>query len=200
MSFRQYMKVNILNNTDFKGYKNVVVNYLNDPDVSFMYMGMQLNNEGNNDLDKYIEIQKAINPLSPATEDIVTFTHAKYKNYPHKFYLNSMSLRTGEELKILKNKYDEKTYKEIERVTLKIFTFICALTKQLMNDNNIPPREIKGTASVLAKYIQSVDFLMSHKDAAMHMISSTLSNNIPPQLIAGKFNTKIQKMMNRFFI
>ena len=101
------MKVQSLSRTNFKGYSNVI-SLINAPidDKSISYIAMKLDNNGEKDLDKYIEIQKMQNQYKGSADDILSFAYSYNKRTGlDMFYFQGKPMFFGSELLYLEENF-----------------------------------------------------------------------------------------------
>ena len=204
-SFKTIMKVQSLSRTNFKGYSNVI-SLINAPidDKSISYIAMKLDNNGEKDLDKYIEIQKMQNQYKGSADDILSFAYSYNKRTGlDMFYFQGKPMFFGSELLYLEENFvpraiSKKDYKNIETIHMKIYTMLASITKRMRFDkfNN----EDKNFKIVIQKLFDTlVNITRSERDAFYLLRAGCMKVN-KFQNVAGGFNKAIVQTMGHFFL
>ena len=84
------MKINNLSNPTFKGYKNVIHNDITTDKFKFMFMSMQLNDEGEKDLTEFKKIRQM--ELKPADTDVLNVIYSKTAYLPEYFFFDGKAM------------------------------------------------------------------------------------------------------------
>lgn len=200
----------MINNINFKGYSNIISAY-NIPvnGLYTTYIAMKLDNEGgHNDLDQYKSIRKLMGyPEGIENEDILTFTHIT-NNINEDLFCGNKGICTGEQLKHAKDKFvpivfNKEQYTDLEKIHLKLYTFLADITKRMANDKfENEDENIKRVIQTIFSNMQKIHkggFLLFDKKEAFDLTSIGCLKQFKFQKIAWKFNRKIAETMTEFF-
>lgn len=195
------MKVN--NNyskLNFTGYKNLLVNNVKDDNgFQFAFLAMQLDNNGNNDLDTWKTLQRTLNEADHS--DVISFMYTKMPEHPGLFLLGNRRLFSGEELAVLRRRNlgtrFENHYLEEENAHLKAYTFIANLTRRIMSqglfDKNAEFRK------VIITFYETLTNILGDEKRAFEIINTSALQNKEPQKTALTLNKYIDRTMMKFF-
>lgn len=192
------MKVNNINNTSFKGYKNIISDVIQGDNRRLIYFSAQLNNaNGVKDLDYYrkiIENYPRFQKKSPT--DIATCLYIQNGN-SDRMSLNLIPLPWGEELLDMEPALPPALYKMEEDIALKSYTLLASLTKRMMH-NNLCNKD-KNIASVFSNLLDILGHFGNDRQTAYTIAESSLRENKPFDKLALFLNRRIQHSMNTFF-
>lgn len=182
------MQINPISNTNFLGYKNVINNVCKSPNSSevFVYMSMQLNNWGKNDLTTWHNIQKKFLHRK-SLKDTITFGLFNHNN-KSEFMLCDYSLRIPEQEKGT----------ELENIMLKAYSLIARLTNEIRfkmpvsYDEDFRKTLLEAREDLLPIFDQDLDFVNKFM---LDGITPNMEHVAPANLI----NREIQEEMNRYF-
>lgn len=176
------MKIqNIYTNQNFKGYENVIsYNTTDSHSNNFSYMAMKLNDEGEKDLTKWHEIQKALFPTKTPNDYFIFHSLA--------FGRDTEFSITDKTLDI----YNTQSPQE-EKVFLKTFDLMASLTKRIIYSNWTPENgklyltlvELQKSLSKIFDYKEVVDMLCScgaMKDIKHHKTAEIINSNISKKM------------------
>lgn len=199
------MKVQNLSGTNFKGYSNII-SLINAPidDKSISYLAMKLDNDGERDLDKYIEIQKMKNQYNGSSDDILTFAYSYNKrNGLDMFYFQGKPIFWGNELLYLEENFvpralSHKDYKKIETIHMKMYTLLASITKRMMYDkfNN----EDRNFKFVIQKVFDNLVNVTKDEQSAFDLLRAGCMKINKFQSVASGFNKAIVQTMGHFFL
>lgn len=146
------MQINsVANNTNFKGYRNVMARKIRGEAGDLSVISMQLDNKGVKDLKIWQNIQKKCNITSDVS-NVLTFGLISSPN-------KKPSIFAGEG-----NPLSPELFKQgspQENLILKIFTLIASLTKRLEND--VDPFMTNKVYNVAEKAIDNLEFLSPNR-------------------------------------
>ncbi len=195
--------MNINNNLqkfNFKGYKNLITYDNSLENNRFTFVAMQLNNQGQNDLDSLKELKQysLLFPKADVQGDTVMFLHTSSPLSSCTF-LNGNTLYSEDELAILSKKLPFGVFKEIETPTLKAYDFCAKMTKSILDaknycsvDNDMA-KVFKHSINVLTEISEG------SSQAAMSLVEDALRRLAPPQKAASVINYRIHEAMKKYF-
>lgn len=201
----------MINNVNFKGYTNVISAY-NIPTNGFYttYIAMKLDDEdGHNDLSTYKNLRKLAGYTDRLkNDDILTLTYVTDNKFNENFFIGEKGFCTGEQLefareKLVPNVLSKEKYLELEKIHLKIYTFLADLTKRMANGNfENEDENLKRVIKVLYSNLQNVtkgNFLLFDFKDAFELTAIGCLKQFKFNKIARKFNRKIAETMTEFF-
>ncbi len=193
------MQINRINsNINFNGYKNVISNPLKFDDGVAEILSLQLDNQGEKDLDAYKSLLDSCPKYRPHSnlDDVVTFVYIN-KQGEERFGINSRGLLTGPELRLLSLTLPHDEYLKQETPALKAYTLFASITRRLKADLSI----VKD--SDLKRVFQHAFELFTEiglsQERARETVSTALLKNKPYGKVAGVINEKIQHTMTILF-
>lgn len=181
------MNINKINSTNFNGYKNVMSTTATNSSENFTFacMAMQLDNNGENDLEKWNYIQKNFLKREELS-DIMSFK-AMELNGDVRFILDEFLLHPE----------NLKQGSETEQNVLKAFSLISSLTKRIKNEY-FPP-ENSNKHNVLAMLIKDITKIISDGETAFYICHSAACKRVPHAKTADFFHSNINKKMAKYF-
>lgn len=186
LGFKTNMQVNTnINNTNFKGYKNIVSNRISGSGNDFFsFISLQLNNEKCNDLQIWQSLQRELLKNENVT-DVITFQCLK--KYPLKdFFIGGFHLDTRK-MRNLDN----------ENLFLKAFSLISSLTKRLSYESLVPQdRDIYKNLPLIERELSQC---LYDPKVAGEIIAYSFLKDIKQEKIAQEMNQIIQKKMESYF-
>ena len=147
----------ISTNTNFKGYKNIISQTLSEPNNSFSFMTMELDNlMGVNDLEKWHSIQKSL-MYNREPSNYITFQNLKFMGKDF-FMVNDLLLNINEQKNLSPTK---------ENVLVKLYLLIESLTKRIAN-TDYHPEDSKKYLSLVETIKHFTPMLGSQKTAEIY--------------------------------
>ena len=188
MGFKLSMRINSVASNAFTGYKNIVSSTVVDEN-RICYMAMELNNDCEKDLDKWIEIQKDLLKIKEPSKYLIFNTSLRPPN-GHSYEARSFQAIGPNEFVLNLN-----VQKQLP-LTLKAYTFLASLTKRISQED-APPKDEKLNLVVdeLRKFIiknYSAEF-------AQELVNDTKENLIDYSITAGLVNKQIDKNLKTYF-
>lgn len=191
------MKVQNINNTAFQGYKNIIHNDINQNNIQFTFMSMQLDDKCVKDLTELRQIQKLQG--IDTNSDVLNIFYAN-KNKSNEFlYFNDRVMFLGEELRNMWEKFRrEKAYQVEEKVSLKAYGLIANITGRMMQ-NELPavdndfPHVIKSTMKSFMKIFTATP------EGIFSLVQESILENKPLGKTASILNEVANKNMRIFF-
>lgn len=193
----------------FKGYSNIISAYkVPIGGYTTSYLAMKLDDEGKKDLTKFKELRKGLGyPEGLANEDVLMITHLT-DGLTEDIYIGEKGICTGEQLLYTREKFvprffNQKKFKEIENIHLKIYTFLADLTKRLsyekFENENSNVKEVIKTVYKNLQNINKVGFLFFDQREAFNLTSIGALKQDSFQKMARSLNRKIVETMTEFF-
>lgn len=186
------MKIYSSSNT-FEGYKNLIVR---DTKVGLnnrlSLWAAELTNEGNKDLDQYRILQKK---MGIDSDDVIFCLYVKNK-YGQNLFLNEKPLLWGTELRNLQYKYPSNEYKKVEEMTLKAYSLLASITKQMMQDASA--KIDSGYEKVFTKTLHKLTMMTENPFLSYSFLDSITRSKNSIFDIGRFFNNGIHKTMNKF--
>ena len=193
----------------FKGYSNIISAYkVPIGGYTTSYLAMKLDDEGKKDLTKFKELRKGLGyPEGLANEDVLMITHLT-DGLTEDIYIGEKGRCTGEQLLYTREKFvprffNQKKFKEIENIHLKIYTFLADLTKRLsyekFENENSNVKEVIKTVYKNLQNINKVGFLFFDQREAFNLTSIGALKQDSFQKMARSLNRKIVETMTEFF-
>ena len=193
----------------FKGYSNIISAYkVPIGGYTTSYLAMKLDDEGKKDLTKFKELRKELGyPEGLANEDVLMITHLT-DGLTEDIYIGEKGICTGEQLLYTREKFvprffNQKKFKEIENIHLKIYTFLADLTKRLsyekFENENSNVKEVIKTVYKNLQNINKVGFLFFDQREAFNLTSIGALKQDSFQKMARSLNRKIVETMTEFF-
>ncbi|MBQ7764032.1 hypothetical protein IJ384_01545 [bacterium] len=178
---------NIQQNTNFKGYKNVISHTgISEkfPDSYHSYMVMELNNEGEKDLDTWHLIQKKLRPNKELSNHIY-FTHTSILGH---------TMTGVDEFNISLN---ENSKPKNEAVLIKANQLLASLTRRL--SLNSEPISDGGLYKTLIKLVEQLATMTGSKTLAEKMAYQVTSQPVKHRVTAELINKGIANDMMKYF-
>lgn len=185
------MKVqNINQNTNFKGYKNIICYGFQTSDSKLNYMGMQLDNEGTPDLDNWRALKKRLAPQTNLPDDIVHFNVSAIPHIEPVVSLNGIVLADSELLN------EDGLSQRDKKTNFQAYNLIASLTKRIANDSLFDwNKEITKVGTELYKEFRKIFDNQDNK--AVYLLTQGTRKLVKEQVIAGKINKDIHKIMKQ---
>ena len=191
------MRINNFNNKSFYGYKNVIHNDIETDSFKFMFLSMQLDDNGAKDLTEFRKIRTL--EKKSADTDVLNVIYSKIKYKPAFFFFDGRAMYSGEELKQLSEQYSySNVYKQEERATLKAYTLIANITKRMMHN---ALTEMNGNiGKVMQSAMESFMNIVSSNPASIfNMLHGSILENKQLDKTAAQINKLIVQNMDVFF-
>ena len=194
------MKIQQIQNTNFKGCTNVIgLKNALIGDSFVTYISTKLNNEVTPDLDRFHEICKIKNLLPEGeNSDVLTFMY-KFNVETKKdgLFLQNKRLCWGDELARLGQKHSDEEYKLFEDFHIKMYTFLADITKRLSNQKF--PLKDNDLANVLKNTFSSLSHNVKSEQKGYYLLRAGLMGISPFQEASGALNRTIVLTMKKFF-
>ena len=194
------MKVNY-SNIRFSGYSNIIANSIKGSNnASIDFIAMKLDDNGEKDLTRFREIKKMMD-LSPETieKDVLTYTNCIHNHIGEVGIFSKNMLNCGEGLLIAQQELKPQEYKELERFTLKAYTFVANLTKRIMHDTMLGNIDTSHMGDVYQEALTRVSTLFADRGDAIDFISSCSTDRRKIKLTSETINKKIKKSLSVLF-
>ena len=190
-------------NPSFTGYSNIFANNIASGRRKFVLLSMKLDNLKENDLDKFVQIKKAVKfPAQPAGEDILSLFYIRPDKDNHFLFMNGKRLLWGEELEYISENLqpkDQENYKVMRDIYMKIYTFLASITRHVAEGSreNLASRDFYR---VIEQSIRSMNEVTENPQAAIDITNNAIfRRDIDHNEIAGYINKKIDNSMRNFF-
>ena len=188
------MKISNINHQQaFKGYKNIIshsmkVNEGNQID----FMAMQLDNEGEKDLDKWHDLQKRLYKGTSEPDDIIFFQSMKFMG-KDLVMLNDFLINMHDEFKGQNNNFT----KESETNYIRLNSLIASLTRRICHTENHP--EDKNLYKTLVNVINRLTLIVGNKNIAEQIGTQAARKTVKHRVVAQSINDAIGKNMAKYF-
>ena len=176
---------NIENNTNFKGFENVIS--YNTTDMhrnNFSYMAMKLNDIGEKDLTKWHSVQKNLFPEQTPSDYFIF--HSINTPQDTQFSIDGMILDI-----------ENTTSREKETSFLKTFDLIASITKRIIY-SNYPPENNKLYLT-LEELHKALSKVFENKDVVGYLCFCGATKDIKHYKTAELINSNISKKMAQYF-
>lgn len=182
----------INNNLSFKGYNNII-SYSTSPNVDdhFAYMAMQLNNEGEKDLEKWQDFQRKFAPNQEPSDYL--YMHSVSLGGKNHFIIDDISI----DMYNYNTNECVKYAPELEKTLLKIQKFLASLTRRIYVDE-FPPED-RFIYKNLAQTLEKLSIYVNGKDAAETLATAGATKQVKHRVTAKLINRSIDKNMKKFF-
>lgn len=197
------MKINSFN-PSFNGYTNIFADDIKYDGNRSTVLSMQLDNNGEKDLANFKKIKNLVGfSTKEINNDVLSIFYTKINNQRHMLFLNNKRVLWGEELldisDISRDSCQFDKYKELEKIHLKVYTFLAYITRKISNDfegknlNNDLYRTLLYTERNLTK-------IFNGQEPAVEIIRHGLYTE-PQEIpaVAKSLNHKIAATMSKFF-
>ena len=185
----------------FNGYKNVLAGSIRESSgkPNLVYMSMQLDNIGHNDLEIWHGIQNKVLGIEKPS-DIISFACVFFSNLKQCFWVG------GHDISV-EGKGAMEKYNSSDMEKFKAFSYIANLTKRLMNENeNIVynyNRELvvnKARTDLCNTFkLKKYEYDKEAEILANNIVIKSYVEKEPPQAVAGDVNRKISNIMAKHF-
>lgn len=198
------MKINSYN-PNFTGYTNIFAGDIKgQAPQRTLTLSVLLDNRGTRDLARYKELKDFAGMTdSKYNNEVLTVFYSRINKDNHFLFMNDKRLLWGEELKniseCLENSFQQQNYKELEKIHIKIYTFLADITRRIFEgnsgkflDNNLYRTLIyteRNLTNVLSNHETTIDIIR-------HGLY-TEEADVPK--IAKSLNHKIAVTMTKFF-
>lgn len=191
------MKIkNEVNRMNFAGYKNAVHNNIKADGMQLMFLSVQLNDDGVNDLTEFRKIQQLEGDCVNA--DVLNVFYSKIKGRPEYLFFNNKSMFWGHELRALwEVKRNSEAYKKEEKATLKAYTLLASLTRRMMQ-NGLCTKDASFTSVIKSAMNSYVQIFSTNPSSVFTLIQESVLENKSLEKTAEAFNKLIDRNMKIF--
>lgn len=177
------MRINNINNTNFKGYENLVSNSVVDEQNNFAYMSMRLNNDKVNDLDTWRDIQRNLLQRKDISDKLFISNYNLEGN--NLFSIDDFTLIP----EMAKNRREES-------YILKAYDLMASLTRRIFNtDLHVENRDIYLSLVHAHKNLLN---LISNEGVAYQLATGGALKVVKHHKTAELINSNIVKEMTRY--